>query len=173
MPQATVDSEPTLPPDDDAITITVYHVEKEAPRGLAFWEHPDPWNKRGEFYRKVATVEVPRSVSLKDSSAADDGTGGTGETDEADRSPRAALEEAWAALQNGAGSAASADVTNHVNKRRSTSVGDVMVLCRPGDGKAESEVPFEVGTLGFREIATENPEPSIGGNDLVPIGELK
>ncbi|MCS3659924.1 hypothetical protein [Salinibacter ruber] len=132
-------------------TVEVYHVRRDAPKGVAFFEHPEKWEDRQEYYRKVATVEVP--------------AGKAGDVDKV-------LEKAWQCLQHGVDGPESVIVKAHVERRRSTSVGDVM-LTSAGVSEESPETdlrPYEVGTVGFRAIEEENSEPSIGDRAPLPIG---
>lgn len=139
------------------VTVEVYHVEQEAPRGTAFFEHPERWETRRKHYRHVATAYVHGP---------------------ANRTAQQILDDAWVKLQKGVGeTTATVSVDCHAKQRRSTSVGDVMIL-DAGDLDADAlgrdgSIPFEVGTVGFRDITDDNPEPSIGNQNLLPIGEME
>jgi len=133
-------------------TVEVYHVRRDAPKGVAFFEHPEKWEDRRDYYRQVATVEVPAAK--------------IGDVDEV-------LEQAWQCLQHGVDGPGSVIVKTHVERRRSTSVGDVM-LTSAGVNEESPETdlrPYEVGTVGFRAIEEENSESSIGDRAPLPIGQ--
>jgi hypothetical protein len=126
----------------DGITrVHAYHVKREAPRGVAFFEHPESWEERQSLYRKVALGRTKRF------------------------SGQEALEEAWKDLQHGVRGACW--MKEHVMNRRSTSVGDVLLLQENGDW-----APFEVGNLGFRKIEERNPNSSVGDRELFEIEDL-
>lgn len=129
----------------------IHHVRREAPRGTAFFEHPEKWDDRREHYRHVATVTVRRPAEEE-----------TGRL----------LEDAWRELQNGVRGPENASAECHVQRRRSTSVGDVMILYPSAAGDEADPIPFEVGTIGFRRITEENPDPSVGDRNPRPIGEM-
>lgn len=149
-PSANAETESAT--DKKTATVEAHHVTPDAPKGVAFFEHSESWDARREHYRHVATLEVP-----------------IGE----ETSIEQILEQAWTRLQNGIDGPGSLRVESHVEERRSTSVGDVMVvsMSQPEQSDLDS-FPYEVGTIGFREIADYNPDPSVGGGEPLPLGDL-
>lgn len=138
--------------DGRTATVEVHHVTRDAPKGVAFFEHPESWAERREHYRHVATVEVLFGDET---------------------SIEQILEQVWTRLQHGVDGATSARVESHVTNRRSTSVGDVMVASvGSGEQSEKDPSPYEVGKIGFREIGDYNPDSSAGGGDPLPIGDL-
>lgn len=135
-----------------SVTVEVHHVYRDAPKGTAFFQHPEKWEDRREHYRHVATAEVSGSAT---------------------KDIKPLLEDAWRELQNGAGgNKKTVAVEPHVARRRSTSVGDVMIVKDVAAGDREEAVPFEVGHVGFRKIIDENHETPAPIRNLRPIGEI-
>lgn len=86
--------------------VTVYHVRDDAPLGVAFFEHPESWDERSEYYEKMGCVHV-----------------------QAERLPMGALEMAFAKTQNiDRAWVKQPIVTEAEREARSTSVGDVLEL---------------------------------------------
>lgn len=128
----------------DVLRITAHYVRADAPRGIAYFEHPERWEARKEHYEKKATVEVP----IEDIPP---GEGPTG--DEVDLTTLA-LNRAFRLLQNGV-AAGKGHITEDSPKRRSLSVGDVLIL---------KGIPHEVTRVGFCDITgrkEETPGPDI------------
>jgi len=129
------------PSSGDVFTITAHFVREDAPRGIAYFVHPERWEARKEHYDEKATVEVPVEELPS-------GYGPPG--DEMDYTTLA-LEHAFRLLQNGV-SVGKGRITEESPKRRSLSVGDVLIL---------EGTPHEVTRTGFRDI-TERKEVDTG-----------
>ena len=125
------------PSSGDVLRITAHYVRADAPRGVAYFVHPERWEARKEHYDEKATVEVP----VEELPSADGPPG-----DEVDLTTLA-LEHAFRLLQNGI-SVGKGRSTEGSPKRRSLSVGDVLIL---------EGTPHEVTRTGFCDI-TERKE---------------
>lgn len=139
------DWEPTLPEDkaDEYSVVEVYHVrarDGDVPRGTAFEEHPESWSERRRLYEHTHTLIIGTSYSDNPKSVAYNLT-------QNGLDDRTRDDDVWVHT-----------VTNR--RTRSTSVGDVILT---------PEGPFEVGRVGFRSIATRNPEGSMEGQDPFAI----
>ena len=120
------------PSSGDVLRITAHYVREDAPRGVAYCVHPERWEARKEHYDEKATVKVP-----VEELPSGDGPPG----DEMDYTTLA-LEHAFRLLQNGV-SVGKGRITEESPKRRSLSVGDVLIL---------EGTPHEVTRTGFCDI---------------------
>lgn len=120
-------------------TLKIYHVREDAPHGTAFFEHPESWDERKENYKLVAQGDVRASLPGRDHYDV--------------------LEDVFATEQNGVntGEATTFTITEEETPHRSLSVGDVVIL----DG-----TPYEVGSVGFRNIKDRNEQGTMGDEPL-------
>lgn len=115
-------------------TLRIYHVRKDAPRGTAFFEHPESWDERKEHYKLVARGDTRPALPGRDHFDI--------------------LEDVYNAEQNGVGFEAKMfTLDEEETPRRSLSVGDVVVV---------DEKPYEVGSVGFRVISDRNEQGTMG-----------
>lgn len=126
----------------------VYHVKRNAPRGIAFHEHPEPWKERRGHYTLVAEYETTELSDSKEGHISfcecifeEENLAGEGSVD------------------NGTDTPEHIERTESVRPRRSLSVGDVVLV----DG-----VPYECSRIGWREISNRNENGSTG-SDPYPI----
>ena len=131
------------PSSGDVLTITAHYVRADAPRGVAYFEHPERWEARKEHYVKKATVEVP----VEDLPPGDGPPGDGPPGDEQDLKTLA-LARAFRLLQNGI-AAGKGRITEERPKRRSLSVGDVLIL---------KGIPHEVTRFDFCDITGRKEE---------------
>ena len=125
-------------------TLKIYHVREDAPHGTAFFEHPESWDERKEHYKLVAQGDRPPLLVGLDH--------------------RDVLEDVFGAEQNGVntGESTTFTITEEETPRRSLSVGDVVIL----DG-----TPYEVGSVGFRNIKDRNEQGTMGDTPMEILSE--